>query len=120
MKCSILFTALLAVFSSGIMYGTNIDLGKDPQPPHPIPSSVYTLPVSATINETELGVFFESSVGTATITVYDASNQVVEQEVIDTESLLEVYMPVDTWGTGNYTITIIYGNTTLQGVFLIE
>lgn len=121
MKRSILFMLLFSLFSSvATMSGTEIDLTKVPPTPGPVPNSITLIPVSATINETELGVFFESSVGTATITVYNASNEVVEQEVVDTESLLEVYMPVDTWCTGNYTITVTYGNTTLQGVFLIE
>jgi hypothetical protein len=112
---------LFLLFSSvATMAGNEIDLTKVPPTPGPVPNSITLIPVSATISETELGVFFESSVGTATITVYDASNQLVEQQVIDTESLLEVYMPVDTWGAGNYTLTITYGDTTLQGVFLIE
>lgn len=121
MKPSISFIILFTLFSNvTAMAATEIDLTRVPSTPGPVPNSQTLIPVSATINETELGVFFESLVGTATITVYDAYNQVVEQQVIDTDSLLEVYMPVDTWGAGNYTITITYEDTTLQGVFLIE
>ena len=75
---------------------------------------------SATISETELDVYFEYGVGDATITVYDANNNVVYQEVVDTDSTSAVNIGVSNWATGDYMITVTYGTTTQRGYFSIE
>jgi len=52
----------------------NIDLTKTPPPP-PIPMVlVLTLPVSTTINETQLAIYYESQIGENTVSVIDASS----------------------------------------------
>ncbi|MDD3321735.1 MAG: DUF3244 domain-containing protein [Paludibacter sp.] len=127
MKHSILFTALLAVFSSGIANATEILLNRNPPPP-PVPRilscnqsvSFYILPVSATIDETELTVYFDTSVGIATITVYDEWNNVIAMEELDTDSGISLSIPSSDWEAGTYTIFISYENTNLNGNFLIE
>jgi len=78
------------------------------------------LSVLATINETELTVLFESTVGDATITVTSDSTGIVYQEVIDTNLDFETFIPVNLWIYGNYELTISYGRTKLKGEFLIE
>lgn len=120
MKRTIFFTLLLTVFSIGSIFATDITIVKDP-PPDPDPlRGVYDVPVSASINPTELSVYFEEPVGTATITVYDEYAQVVAQTIINTAETTEVYLPADMWLSGSYTLTITYGTTTLRGNFQTE
>ena len=105
MKRSIFFSILLVTFSCGLFaLPTEIDLTKLPEPKSPKPLSLIFLPVSAFISETSLSVYFDSPVGNATITVYDANNDVVSQETVDTYSTTEVFIATDTWATGNYTM----------------
>ncbi len=92
---------------------------KDPIPPQP-DSYSSLIPVTATEDNSELAVYFEEAVGDATITVYDASNQVVYQEVIDTDSQSAAFIDISTWSSGDYTLTISYGTTNLIGEFTIE
>ena len=92
---------------------------KDPIPPQP-ESFSQLIPVTATEDNSELAVYFEEAVGDATITVYDASNQVVYQDVIDTDSQSAAIIDISTWSSGVYTITISYGTTNLIGEFTIE
>jgi hypothetical protein len=121
MKQSIFFLAFFAFMFCGWISAANpIVITKDPPPP-PLPNSfTQELPVSATISETQLSVYFESSVGDATITVYDANDNVVSQETLDTYSTTEIIIATDTWASGNYTIKITYGTTALSGIFLVE
>jgi Flp pilus assembly secretin CpaC len=92
---------------------------KDPIPPQP-ESFSQLIPVTATEDNSELAVYFEEAVGDATITVYDASSQVVYQEVIDTDSQSAAIIDISTWSSGDYTLTISYGTTNLIGEFTIE
>ena len=121
MKRSILFIALFTFFICGIASGTDyINLAKNP-PPGPMPSHLETeLPVSATIDASQLAVYFEPTVGDATITVYDANNSVVYQETVDTDSESSVFISSSSWSLGSYSITITYGTTSLIGYFDIE
>jgi Flp pilus assembly secretin CpaC len=92
---------------------------KDPIPPQP-ESFSQLIPVTATEDNSELAVYFEEAVGDATLTVYDASSQVVYQEVIDTDSQSAAIIDISTWSSGDYTLTISYGTTNLVGEFTIE
>ena len=118
---SIVLISLLILFSNGIASAadTPIDLTKvTPSPSPRIPVS--GLPVSATISETVLSVYFDSPVANAIITVYDANDNVVYQETVDTYSTSEVFIPAYAWASGNYTLTITYDTTTLMGDFQLE
>lgn len=77
-------------------------------------------PVTATEDNSELAVNFEQSVGIATIRVYDSSNQVVCQYVVDTNSQSTLLIDISAWSEGDYTITISYGTTNLIGEFSVE
>ena len=111
---------LLVLLTSSIGAATTeIHLSEDPKPPGPRPLSLTYIPVSATISEADLSVYFEESVGTAIITVYDASNQIVDQEVVNTNETTEVYIPTDLLDSGNYTLKVSYSSTTLIGNFQI-
>ena len=78
------------------------------------------LPVSASIDDEHLALYFDWSVGNATITVYDASNNVIHRETVDTDYSLEVYISSSSWSSGSYYVTINYGTTNLIGDFEME
>ena len=120
MKRSIFITVLLTVFSLGSTFATSIIIVKDP-PPTPIPNrGTISLPVTADISATDLAVYFESSVGVATVTVYNEFDQVIDQQTVNTEATTEVFIPADSWLSGNYKLTITYDTTTHRGEFQTE
>lgn len=109
MKQFILFTFLQLLFTGYIAATTPSPFCKDPQYPGPRPHSLPMsyIQVSTTSSaEKYQSDNFDSSVDTATITVYDAFNQIIEQEVVDETLISEVYIPVYAWESGNYTVTI--------------
>jgi len=123
MKRSILCMILVALFSSGIAYATDttpIIVTPPPPPPGPGPCRLICIPVTATINDSELAVYFELSIGEATVTVTDDSNNVVYMETIDTDSSSDMQIPVAGWANGNYNLTITYETNTLVGEFSLE
>jgi len=121
MKRLIIFVSFILLFAKAFAVVSTIDLTKNPQPPPPVSTSLtQELPVSAFISETELSVYFESTVGDATITVYDADNNVVYQETVDTDLESSVFISSSSWSTGGYSVTITYGTTSLIGYFDIE
>ena len=75
------------------------------------------IPVTADVINGELGVFFSSPVGIATISVVDQYGNVVELTTIDTSSSSELYISTDGWDAGVYTLKISYGTTHLIGEF---
>jgi len=61
MRQTLLFSFLLLVLTSSIFASkTEINLTKFPEPKGPRPLSITYLPVSATISETELAVYFNA------------------------------------------------------------
>ena len=112
-----------SVLSVSNLFAGDITIRKgdpiDPIPPQP-QSLTLNIPVTATEDNSELAVYFEEAVGDATITVYDASSQVVYQDVIDTDSQSAAIIDISTWSSGDYTLTISYGTTNLIGEFTIE
>jgi hypothetical protein len=75
------------------------------------------IPVTADIINGELGVFFSSPVGVATVSVVDQYGNVVEITTIDTNSNSELYISTSGWEAGSYTLKITYGTTHLSGTF---
>lgn len=121
MKHSILFSLLIVLLTSSIYASsTEINLTKIPDSKEPRPLSLTFIPVIATINETTLSVYFDLPVGNATITVYDANDNVVAFETVDTSSTSEIFIATEAWASGNYIIKVDYGTTTLSGIFLVE
>lgn len=112
------------VLSMANLYAGDITIRRDDEPTTPPTPPVnrveIVIPVTATEDNEELAVYFEEAVGDATITVYNASNQVVYQDVIDTDSQSAAIIDISTWSSGDYTLTINYGTTNLIGEFTIE
>jgi len=136
MKHSI-FLYVFVFFITNLFAVNEISLSKLPSPPPPPPmpticngqfnSTMQTVNsgdqediVSASISETQLAVYFEQSVGDATITVCDAENNVVYTETIDTNDSFNLFVPCSSWGAGSFSLTITYGATTLTGFFELE
>lgn len=118
MKRFILFSFLVVLFTTSLYASASeIELNGGPILPGPKPLSLIFLPVSASIDETQLSVYFELSVGDATITVYDESDQVIYQETVDTDSTPTVFISSSNWSAGNYSLTITYNTTRLRGDF---
>jgi len=107
-----------------VSFATDIIIRKDSQspPPQPMPNSVTIgdIPVTATIDNTDLTVYFDWAVGDAIVTVYNSANQVVSQQTVDTSSTLEVAMSLSNQSSGDYVVRISYGTTHLIGDFQIE
>ena len=74
-------------------------------------------PVSVSLDDTELGIFFNKSVGVAQVTIVDETGSVVYQEVIDSNSTTETYIEVGGFDSGSYSLQITYGSTKLVGTF---
>ena len=116
-----LITCLFFISLSG--FATDIIIKKDDPvpPPDRVPlTMIQELPVTASIDEVNLAIYFEESVGDAIITVYDADNNVVYQETVDTDSSLEAEISSSGWSSGSYYVTISYGTTKLIGDFEME
>ena len=77
------------------------------------------IPVTASLNGTELSLYFGSPVGVAQITIEDQNGSIVYQDAIDTNSTAELLIATDGWASGNYTVNIAYGKTSLSGTFLL-
>jgi len=76
-----------------------------------------TIPLSASLDDTELAIFFGKSVGIAHVAILDESGSVVYQEVIDTNSTSETYVEIGGFDSGNYTLQVTYGVTNIVGAF---
>jgi len=113
-------TGLLLV--SQFSFATDIIIRKDDQspPPQPMPNRIFVntdIALTATVDNSNLAVYFDWAVGEATIIVYDENQNVVYRTVADTDSILDLFIPLDCWSTGDYTITISYGTINLIGDF---
>ena len=116
--CFIAGLLLVSQFS----FATDIIIRKDDQspPPQPMPNRTSVdsdIALTATVDNSNLAVYFDWAVGEATIIVYDENQNVVYQTVAETDSILDFFIPLDCWSTGDYTITISYGTINLIGDF---
>jgi len=75
------------------------------------------IPVTVDLSSTDIFINFTNSVGIAVVTIKDSEGSIVSQELLDTDSESELYISIEDWDSGDYTITIEYGSTTLNGEF---
>ena len=112
------------ILSSQLIFATNIIIRKDnTPPPPPIQPNALSLnlyPVTAEISSTNLTVSFETTVGSATVAVYDATDQLITYQTVDTGTTAVVNLSLNGQNAGDYVVRISYGTTHLIGDFQIE
>lgn len=77
------------------------------------------IPVSARIDGSDLTVSFDKNLGMVNIMIYNATNQLVEMTTVDTSTEMETVLSTEMLPSGNYTLVITYGSTTLKGLFTL-
>jgi len=111
-------TLLFCVLSVQTVLAVDVPLKKgNPSDKDFLSRSTSILPVSVSLDDTTLGIFFSKSVGIAHITIEDENGNVVYQDVVNTKSLLESNIETGGFDSGNYTLKVSYGTTTLIGGF---
>jgi len=110
---------LVCAFSFQSVSALDVPLKKDDpsQGTQALTRSISIIPVSVSLNDTELGVSFSKSVGVAQVSIVDATGVIVYQEYVDTNSTPQTYIEVGGFDSGNYTLKITYGTTSLKGAF---
>jgi hypothetical protein len=114
-----LFILVSLLFNGTVSADDIIIVPTQPQVPSPYPRAPRLIPVTADLSATDIYLNFTTTVGVATITITDSNGITVYQQLMDTDTTNELYIPVDTMDAGSYTITITYGSVTLAGVFMI-
>jgi len=119
--CSI-FVMLICLFSVQTVFAVDVPLkngetGAGTMPSMLSRSKSTITPVAVSLDDTELGIFFNKSVGVAQVTIVDETGSVVYQEVIDSNSTTETYIEVGGFDSGSYSLQITYGSTKLVGTF---
>jgi len=111
-------TLLFCVLSVQTVLAVDVPLKKgNPSDKDFLSRSTSILPVSVSLDDTTLGVFFSKPVGIAQITIVDESGNIVYQAVANTNSSLESDIETGGFDSGNYTLKVSYGTTTLIGGF---
>ncbi len=120
MKKSLLFCLLFLFSAFTGIYAVDVPLDKsNPIPTSTRPRAPILIPVTVDLSNTDLYLNFTSEVGIVNIVITDGNGSMIYQQSVDTNSTNELYIPVDSWETGNYTLEIIYGSITLVGIFTI-
>ena len=112
-----IFMLLFCILSVQSVFAVEVPLKKDNPAQGSMSKSTTTLPVSVSINDTDLGIVFSKSVGVANITIEDQTGNVVYQDVLDTNSTRTTSIETGGFDSGNYTVTISYSTTSLVGDF---
>ena len=112
-----IFMLLFCIMSVQSVFAVEVPLKKDNPAQGSMSKSTTTLPVSVSINDTDLGIVFSKSVGVANITIEDQNGNVVYQDVLDTNSTRTTSIETGGFDSGNYTVNISYSTTILIGDF---
>jgi len=123
MKISTSFFSKICIVAGFLLlaqlsFAGEVVIRKDTEPdPVPGTRAPFFIPVTAFIDENGLALNFIVPEGVATINVYDQSNTLVYQEVLDTNSTLSTLIPTDEWNGGSYIVRIHYSTIGLFGNF---
>jgi hypothetical protein len=121
MKRTIFLFFLFALFSNTIVLAIDVPLNpahpKDPIPYPRSPDQNRSTVATATLNNPELVLNFNTAVGSAIITVTDETGYVVYQGVLNTDATSSLSIPVDSYDSGTYTLDIQYSDIELYGTF---
>ena len=112
-----IFMLLFCFLSVQSIFAVEVPLKKGNTAPGTMTKSTTTLPLSVSINDTDLGIVFSKSVGVVNITIEDQNGNVVYQDVLDTNSTRTTSIETGGFDSGNYTVTISYSTTILIGDF---
>jgi len=114
----IIFFFFCFLYSGGIVSANNIEIPLSPTLPtipHPHTKAINVISVTATTDGEELAILFSSSVNVSTITLTNETGEIIYQETVNTNAVLDFYIPVGGLDNGNYTLTVQYNSTLLSG-----
>lgn len=77
------------------------------------------IPLTATVEGSELGFYYTANVGTCTVTVVDQNNNIEFVQVINTSEDTEFYFDLQGLPVGYHYVKISYGSTNLIGKFYL-
>ena len=113
--CLVCILPIQTIFAEDVPLKSNNDPNATTNPrPARAPGRIA---VFATLNETELSVIFNNSVGIAEITIVDENGGIVYQEGIDTAVNSELLVETDGWNSETYKLKVEYGSIKLVGKF---
>lgn len=120
MKAKIL--GIIFILTLGVLPATAGDIELHPDDVGAITSirtskSRVVIPVSAEIVNSELDLYFTTSVGLATVSVTDEDGNVQYLEVLDTDSESDFAIDLSSLTPGTYTLNVVYGSQTIVGDF---
>ena len=78
------------------------------------------VPVTANIENGELGLFFSTNVGMCTVTIYDENDNVEIMEIIDTDSQSDFFFDLSGLSAGEHQVQISFGSANFVGTFVLE
>lgn len=120
MRKPVLFFVLLFLSALTLTNAINIPIGKNaPSTSTTRQRAPMLIPITVDLSNTDLYLNFTSEVGIVNIIITDNNGSIIYQELADTNSTSELYIPFDSWETGDYNIEITYGSITLVGIFTI-
>lgn len=121
MKKLILFPFMLALSSFINLGATTVQLEKKDVVEIPgRPRAPMLIPLTIDLSTIDLYLYFNTSVGITSIIVTNEEGLIIHQELIDSDTNNEFYIPIDNWEDGNYKIQIVYGSITLIGTFTLQ
>ncbi len=74
-------------------------------------------PVTYDIIGSNQAICFNSNIGTATVTIQDQYGSTIYQSVVNTNTQSVLYVPIENWETGSYTITVTSESTNFVSGF---
>lgn len=78
------------------------------------------IPLTASFESGELGLFFESTVGMCNVSIEDENGNVQMSETIDTDNGTEFWFDLSGLSSGLHYVKISYGSMDLVGEFYVE
>ena len=78
------------------------------------------IPLTASFESGELGLFFESTVGMCNVSIEDENGNVQMSETIDTDNGTEFWFDLSGLSSGLHYVKISYGSMNLVGEFYVE
>lgn len=116
--------ATLALMTCQVVFADDVPL----KPDNPgsatvrprVMKSPQLVPVTANIENGELGLFFSTNVGMCTVTIYDVNDNVEIMEIIDTNSQSDFFFDLSGLSAGEHQVQISFGSANFVGTFVLE